>query len=208
MAAATRPIMREGIARIIIQATQKIMIILKGKVDASPDPIKATHNTVRGIPVAAEDPTTRETTHPMAVAEDPTIREITQPMAAASRADGNNTADNDMQSSVTDEPVETSKTMTEDQFKAKLSPAAKADFDKLSQNGKDKAVKMASHDCKGKNDCKGQNACKTDKNDCAGKGGCKGQSKCAATPDQAVKAASMQDKRASMNARNTNSPRG
>jgi hypothetical protein len=126
---------------------------------------------------------------------------------ASSNRGNRYTADNDMQTPVTAQPVETSMPQTEDQFKAKLSPVGKADFDKLSQSGKDKAVKMASHDCKGKNDCKGQNACKSDKNECAGKGGCKGQSKCASTPDQAVKAASMQDKRASMNTRNTYSPR-
>jgi hypothetical protein len=125
----------------------------------------------------------------------------------ASNSWGGYTADNDVRSSVSDEPVETPNSMTESEFKAKLSPAARADFDKLSTNGKDKAMKMASHSCKGKNDCKGQNACKTDKNDCAGKGGCKGQSKCAANPDQAVKAASMQDKRASLNNRPSYSPR-
>lgn len=89
--------------------------------------------------------------------------------------------------------------LTEEQFKAKLSTQGKADYDKLSPAGKAAAFKIASHDCAGKNDCKGQNACKTDKNECAGKGGCKGQSKCQATPDQAVKAASLKDKRTSLN---------
>ncbi len=117
------------------------------------------------------------------------------------------TADNDVTSSVTDQPIETTNSQSEEQFKAKLSPAAKADYDKLSPSGKEKALKISSHSCKGKNDCKGQNACKSDKNECAGKGGCKGQSKCASTPDQAVKAASLQDKRASLNTRNTYSPR-
>lgn len=92
--------------------------------------------------------------------------------------------------------------MTENDFKGKLSPQAKADFDKLSPEGKANAIKMVSHDCSGKNDCKGQNSCKTDKNTCAGQGGCKGQSKCAMTPEQAVKASSLKDKRTSLNNRN------
>jgi hypothetical protein len=94
-----------------------------------------------------------------------------------------------------------SKPLTEADFKAKLSPQARADFDKLSPDAKANAVKMASHDCSGKNDCKGQNACKTDKNSCAGQGGCSGQSKCAVTPEQAVKISSMKDKRTSLNNR-------
>jgi hypothetical protein len=120
------------------------------------------------------------------------------------------TADNDdnyTQSSTTDPSTDAPQTVSEDEFKAKLSPKSKADYDKLSAEGRAKALKIASHTCAGKNDCKGQNACKTDKNDCAGQGGCKSQSKCAATPDQAVKAASLQDKRAGLNTRNTYSPR-
>lgn len=107
-------------------------------------------------------------------------------------------ADNDGQATTTDTDA---KPLTETDFKAKLSPQAKADFDKLSPEGKASAIKTASHDCSGKNDCKGQNACKTDKNSCAGQGGCKGQSKCAVTPDQAVKISSLKDKRTSLNNR-------
>lgn len=117
-----------------------------------------------------------------------------------SRFNGGYFADNDDNAT-----QDNSKPMTESEFKAKLSPQGKADYDKLSSDGKANALKIASHDCSGKNECKGQNACKTDKNDCAGKGGCKGQSKCAATPDQAVKAASLKDKRTSWNSRNNSS---
>lgn len=93
--------------------------------------------------------------------------------------------------------------MTESDFKTKLSPQGKIEYDKLSPEGKAQALKMASHDCSGKNDCKGQNACKTDKNACAGQGGCKGQSKCAMTPEQSVKVSSLKDKRASLNTRSS-----
>ena len=124
------------------------------------------------------------------------------------------TADNDASSNAIQNPNgdndngNASNTMSEQELKAKLSPQAKADYDKLSPEGKAKVMKMVSHSCAGKNDCKGQNACRTTNNDCAGKGGCKGQSKCRTTPEQAVKAASMQDKRASLNTRsNTYSPR-
>jgi hypothetical protein len=103
-------------------------------------------------------------------------------------------ADNDDQTN-----SDNSKPLTESEFKAKLSPQAKTDFDKLTPEAKAKAIKMASHDCSGKNDCKGQNSCKSDKNSCAGQGGCQGQSKCAMTPEQAVKASSMKDKRTSLN---------
>lgn len=93
--------------------------------------------------------------------------------------------------------------MSEDEFTSKLSAKAKSDYDMLSAEGKAKALKMAGHNCAGKNDCKGLNACRTSKNDCAGKGGCKGQSKCSMTPEQAVKAASMGEKRASLNSNRT-----
>ena len=92
--------------------------------------------------------------------------------------------------------------VSEREFTSNLSSQGKADYDKLSTEGKFNARKMASHDCSGKNDCKGQNACKTAKNTCAGQGGCKGQSKCAMKPDQAVKVASMKDKRAQINSPN------
>lgn len=107
-------------------------------------------------------------------------------------------ADNDDDDQAT---PDNSKPLSESEFKAKLSTQAKADYDKLSAEGKANALKLASHDCSGKNDCKGQNACKTDKNSCAGQGGCKGQSKCAMTPEQAVKVSSMKDKRTSLNSR-------
>jgi len=99
------------------------------------------------------------------------------------------------------------KSLSEQEVKAKLSPQGQADYDKLSAEGKAKVLKMLSHSCAGKNDCKGQNACRTTNNDCAGNGGCKGQSKCKTNPEQAVKAASMQEKRSSLNTRNTYSPR-
>lgn len=89
-------------------------------------------------------------------------------------------------------------TMTQEDFKAQLSAQGKTDFDKLSDEGKANAIQMASHDCAGKNACKGQNSCKSDKNACAGQGGCKGQSTCKMTPDKAVKAASLKDKRTSL----------
>lgn len=84
---------------------------------------------------------------------------------------------------------------TEGKFLSKLSSQSAAKYQTLSTRGKMLARNMAAHDCAGKNDCKGQNACKTDKNECAGKGNCKGQSSCKVTPDEAIKLASMIDKR-------------
>ena len=84
---------------------------------------------------------------------------------------------------------------TEGKFLSKLSPQGTAKYQSLSLKGKMLARNMAAHDCAGKNDCKGQNACKTDKNECAGKGSCKGHSSCKVTPDEAVKLATMLDKR-------------
>jgi hypothetical protein len=88
---------------------------------------------------------------------------------------------------------------TDSQFKLQLSVQGKSDFDNLSPDGKTLAIKMASHDCSGKNECKGQNTCQSAKNTCAGKGACKGQSSCKMSPDKAVQIATMKDKRTSMN---------
>lgn len=94
---------------------------------------------------------------------------------------------------------------SEAQFKSQLSVQGKSDYDNLSTDAKANAIKMASHDCKGKNDCKGQNSCQTEKNACGGQGACKGQSTCKMSPDKAVKIASLKDKRASLNSSSSRS---
>lgn len=94
---------------------------------------------------------------------------------------------------------------SEAQFKSHLSVQAQSEYDNLSADSKANAIKMASHDCKGKNDCKGQNACQSEKNACGGQGACKGQSTCKMSPDKAVKIASLKEKRASLNSSSSRS---
>lgn len=68
------------------------------------------------------------------------------------------------------------KLMTDSELMMQLDAQGKATFQSLTPEGKALALKLANHDCKGKNDCKGLNSCKTADNSCAGKGGCKGTS--------------------------------
>lgn len=89
-------------------------------------------------------------------------------------------------------------------FLLKLNPKERADYQQLSERGKTLARNIAAHDCAGRNDCKGQNACKSDLNACAGKGSCKGKSICKVTPGQAVKLASLLEKR--QNLQNNSAP--
>jgi hypothetical protein len=69
--------------------------------------------------------------------------------------------------------------MTEQELLLELNDEGKANYNKLTPEGKELARKVASARCNGTNECRGLNACLTDKNECAGKGACKGQGKCA-----------------------------
>lgn len=85
-------------------------------------------------------------------------------------------------SQTTDMPM----TADEQAFVGKLSDSAKDAFKKMNHDQRTAAMKMAAHDCKGKNDCKGKGGCKTEANDCAGKNDCKGKGACKVTADKAV----------------------
>lgn len=69
--------------------------------------------------------------------------------------------------------------MTADELKLELTDDGAKQFDALSPEGQQLALKIASRSCDGTNDCKGQNACQTKENKCAGQGKCKGLTKCA-----------------------------
>jgi hypothetical protein len=68
--------------------------------------------------------------------------------------------------------------MTEDELMLELTDEGTQLYRKLSPEGKQLVLKVASMRCAGTNLCAGLNACATDKNDCAGKGSCKGKGKC------------------------------
>lgn len=99
------------------------------------------------------------------------------------------------------------RTMSETELKAQLTPDVKATFDGLSSEGKALALKLANQTCQGKNDCKGLNSCKTAENSCAGTGACKGTTPGPFTDkNKAVKVAAkkMAEKRSAMNSGRSN----
>jgi hypothetical protein len=98
--------------------------------------------------------------------------------------------------------------MTKDEIMLELTNDGAKQFEALSPEGQQLALKIASRSCDGTNDCKGQNACRTKDNDCAGKGKCKGTTKCAISDKSlAVRLASqiMAEKRQTLNGNNQDS---
>jgi hypothetical protein len=71
----------------------------------------------------------------------------------------------------------TSQKLTQESLSTQLNAQTRANFEKMTPEGKTLAVKLANQSCKGQNDCKGLNSCKTETNSCAGLGSCKGTSK-------------------------------
>jgi hypothetical protein len=74
----------------------------------------------------------------------------------------------------------------EQAFADKLSDSAKEAFSKMNQDQRAMAMRIAGHDCKGKNSCKGEGKCKSDTNSCEGQNSCKGQGGCKTDPNKAV----------------------
>lgn len=77
----------------------------------------------------------------------------------------------------------------EQAFADKLSSDAKDSFMKMNHEQRGMAMKIANHDCKGKNACKGQGGCKTEQNACKAQNACKGQGACKVSTTDAVKMA-------------------
>jgi hypothetical protein len=90
----------------------------------------------------------------------------------------------------TDQTAALPLTSDEQAFADKLSASAKDAFAKMNHDQRGMAMKIASHDCKGKNSCKGQGRCKSETNSCAGQNSCAGKGGCQTPPEKAVDMAS------------------
>lgn len=85
-----------------------------------------------------------------------------------------------------DQTAQMPMTSHEQAFANKLSDAAKEAFSKMNHDQRAMAMRIAGHDCKGKNSCKGEGKCKSDTNSCEGQNSCKGQGGCKTEPNKAV----------------------
>jgi len=84
-------------------------------------------------------------------------------------------------------------TTAEQNFAKRLSASAKELFLKMDHDGRQLAIKIASHGCQGRNDCKGEGGCRSDKNSCRGQNECKGQGSCKVPPSDAVSMAAKRE---------------